>query len=358
MKLPRLSVLFLLSVLLTPLKVSALVVLQYHHVSDKTPALTSISPALFAKHMKYLEKHEFNIVDMQDLPKMLSSKKPLPRHSVIITFDDGFKSIYDNAFPLLKKKEWPFTVFVNSQSHDQKNHQYMTWKQLRKMAKFGATIANHSDSHLHLIRQRPEETIKEWHQRRMQNIEFAQQRIKKEIGKSPKIFAYPYGEYDAELQRALKKAGYIAFGQQSGPVSQSEHAQALPRFPFGGQYGDMDDFAIKVNSLPFPSFSTKMTTSSGRVIESPELPLGENRPVLNIFSESMGFIKGISCFASGQGVIETKVTRNTLSVQAGSPLPVGRSRYNCTARAGTGRYYWYSQLFIRRNKDGSWYDEY
>ncbi len=352
------TLLILTALSIISLNSHGLVILQYHHISDKTPALTSTSPKLFKKHMQYLDEHQFQILDMKDLPNLLRGKKPLPNHSVIITFDDGFKSIYDNAFPILKKKKWPFTVFVNSKPHDEKNHRYMTWEQLRELAKYKATIANHSDSHLHLIRKRESETKSAWHERRLRDIIFAEQRIYKEIGENPKIFAYPYGEYDADIQRDLKKAGYIAVSQQSGPVSKSNSHQALPRFPFGGNYGDMKDFAIKVNSLPFPLFKIKTTTSDGRLLESPELPKSESRPVLHMQSEAMSFIKGISCFATGQGAIETKTTRNTLSVQANSPLPVGRSRYNCTAQAGGGRYYWYSQLFIKRKSDGSWYDEY
>ena len=336
---------------------TALVVLQYHHVSEKTPRSTSISPELFKAHLDYLEKYKFNIVDAKDLPKLFKEKKSLPNHSVIITFDDGYKSIYENAFPLLKKRKWPFTVFVNSKPHDEKNPRYMSWKQLKEMSKKGATIANHTDSHLHLIRQRKGESKSEWEERRMLDIRFAQKRIKQEIGKAYKLFAYPYGEYDMALVRQLKNEGYMAFGQQSGPLSKSSHPQILPRFPFGGGYGDMDDFALKVNSLPFPPHSSHFTKANGTMLTEPVLPADEGKPVLRLRSPSIPYLKGLSCFATGQGAIHANVEGGALVVQARKPLPVGRSRYNCTAQAGKGRYFWFSQLFIRKARNGNWYDE-
>ena len=95
---------------------SALVVLQYHHVSDKTPKITSTPPELFEQHLAYLEKHRFNVLSIEKVAKLIRKGETLPRHAVVITFDDGFHSIYQNAFPLLKKRKWPFAVFVNSQA--------------------------------------------------------------------------------------------------------------------------------------------------------------------------------------------------------------------------------------------------
>lgn len=335
----------------------ALVVLQYHHIADDTPAATSLSPALFKQHMDYLEENSFNIVSIEALPELLESGKPLPDRSVIITFDDGYRSVYDAAYPVLKKKGWPFTVFINSKPHDEKNPQYIKWAELREMSKNKVTIANHTDSHPHLIRRALGEPIKEWRDNRVAQIEFAQQRIQKEIGKAPSFFAYPFGEYDEELERELKKRGYIAFGQHSGPVAKNSNPQSLPRFPFGGVYGSMDDFKTKVWSIPLPVTAVRVITEKGTPIKNPELPMGVDIPEVQLVSPIAAHIRGIQCFASGQGAISTKVESSTIVVKANRALASGRSRYNCTAPAGGGRYYWYSQFFIKRLPDGTWYKE-
>lgn len=350
-------VLGLLVILGLSSSVQSLVVLQYHHVSEKTPASTSISPSLFASHLDFLAKNEYDIMAMPDFFKLMHEGKPIPDRTAIITFDDGYMSVYTEAFPLLKKRKWPFTVFVNSKAHDEKNHLFMSWEQLRELSKHGATIANHTDSHPHLIRQQSYESFDEWQTRRQREITFAQQRIKKEIGKAEKVFAYPFGEYDMDLQKWLKKEGYIAFGQQSGPISTADSLQALPRFPFGGMYGKEEDFVPKVTSLPFSKARVKVTDNDGRVLQDAELPAKVERPVLRIASPLMRYIKNFNCYASGQGKIEAEVKGGVAVVRANKPLPVGRSRYNCTASAGNGRFFWYSHMFIRRKADGTWYNE-
>ena len=335
----------------------SLVVLQYHHVSKQTPKSTSIDPALYRAHLKHLEDKKFDIVDILQLKKWLERGDALPDRAVVITFDDGYKSVYTTAYPELKKRGWPFTVFVNTKAHDEKNPHFMSWDQLREMTKYGAVIANHTDSHPHLIRQQSYESYQQWQSRRLAEVEFAEKRIKKELGEGHKLFAYPYGEYDQKLQANLKRMGFLAFGQQSGPISKASSHQALPRFAFGGVYGDLSDFATKVNSLPFPESRIKVSNSNGKVLEDPLLPEGEGKPVLRIASPLMAYIEQVACYASGQGKIKSEIRGGTLVAYANRPLPPGRSRYNCTAHAGAGRYYWHSQLFIRRLPNGAWVDE-
>lgn len=334
----------------------ALVVLQYHHISTKSPPSTSTSPDLFKAHLAFLAEQQFEVISIEALPKILQSGK-LPDKAVIITFDDGYKSIFETAWPELHKRKWPFTVFVNSKPHDEKNPLYMSWEELGELSKHGVTVANHTDSHAHLIRRRAGESREAFQERRLQELLFAEKRLKKVLGKAPKYFAYPYGEYDSNLMDMLATEGYLAFGQQSGPVAAYTHPQLIPRFPMGGVYGSMDDFATKIYSLPFVKLNTVVHDSQGRVLQDPELPAGETMPQLELISPLFRYANIVQCFASGQGAIAVKAKGGSVLAKAPRSLPVGRSRYNCTAHAGGPRYYWFSQMFIRRNSDGSWYRE-
>ncbi len=307
--------------------------------------------------MDYIVSAGFQVVDIRQLKQWLHNKERLPDKSVVITFDDGYRSVLDNAYPILKARNWPFTVFVNSKAHDEKNPRFMSWGELRTLAKNGGAIANHSDSHPHFIRRRSHETPKAWEKRRSLEIEFAEKRIAKEIGRSEKLFAYPYGEYDESLQKYLKSKGYLGFGQHSGPVSAEVDRQNIPRFPFGGDYGGLDDFAVKMSSLPFQKITLRTTTEHGQVINDPVLPQRASRPILRIASPLFHYIRGAKCFASGVGEIPTEIKGGAIVAQSHKSLPAGRSRYNCTAPAGGGRYYWFSQLFIRRLPNGDWVKE-
>ncbi|WP_246125195.1 polysaccharide deacetylase family protein [Exilibacterium tricleocarpae] len=336
----------------------AAVVLQYHYVDDTTPAITSVTVARFREHMAYLKDRGFQVVALGDLVARLRAGKPLPDRAVALTFDDGYRSVYTEAFPLLRRQQWPFTVFINPAAIDGGSSQFVTWDQLREMRDAGAEIANHSNSHAHLLRRGQGEGRAAWERRVRGDIEAAQVRIKAELGAAPRLFAYPYGEYDTALLNLLRELDYAAVGQHSGALGSGADLQALPRFPFGGSYGDAEDFAAKVNSLPLPVTGLRLLDEKRRPLTDLVLPQQVARPWLEVQLADPKKYRAINCFASGQGRIEVQYTDTGFAVQAPRPLPVGRSRYNCThASAERGRFYWMSQPFIRKKADGSWYSE-
>jgi biofilm PGA synthesis lipoprotein PgaB len=353
----RKIMLCLCSLLLITAQVQAAVVLQYHHVSEDTPVATSVSPALFREHMAHIRESGYAVVPLEELSRRLEEGEPLPDKTVAVSFDDGFESIYRVAFPILKEYGWPFTVFVNTRPHDQGLSQFASWEQLREMAAAGATIANHTYSHLHMLRHLPGETDAQRLERIREEVSRADRTITREIGKPSRLFAYPYGEYDRATQGLLASMGFVAFGQQSGPLSARDHLQALPRFPFGGPYGTIEDFRTKLASLPMPLAAVDVYTGKQH-LQDTILPSGETRPRLEIQLENESLARRVQCFASGQGAIPLRVEGAKVIAQVEKPLSVGRSRYNCTAASEqSGRFYWYSHVFIRKQANGEWYPE-
>lgn len=351
----RVILLLLWSVLFS-LRSQAAVVLQYHHISTETPAATSLSPDAFAAHLAYLAKHDFQVIALPELVDRMVKGQSIPDKTVAITFDDGYRSVYTHAFPLLKKYGWPFTVFVHTQPIDARQDAFVSWAELNEMHREGASIGNHTVHHRHLVRHLDDETRIQWRQRIQYEIQHAHQRITAETGEQSRLLAYPYGEFDQEVLQIVEELDYIAFGQHSGPVSHNVSLQALPRFPFGGRYGSIEDFKIKVNSLPMPVEQVSVFSENGARVNDVVLPQGVTRPRLVV---ELSKRLSVNCFASGQGVIPVDQKQNMFSTKAPKGLPVGRSRYNCTASAAEqpGRYYWYSVPFIRRHVDGSWYRE-
>jgi len=153
--------------------------------------------------------------------------------------------------------------------------------------------------------------------------------------------------------------GFVGFGQQSGPLGLNDDLLALPRFPFGGVYGDLDDFATKVASLPLPLLNvTVKSDTESAILADTLLPAHVKIPELHIKLISPRMAQQVQCFASGQGAIPTTVNGDTVTAKAPKPLPIGRSRYNCTAPSGeNGRYYWFSYFFIKKQANGDWYPE-
>lgn len=337
---------------------TAATIIQYHHVSNEAPYATTIRPALFVEHMAYLHANNYRVVALEELVTGLKNKKIPDEKTIAITFDDGYRSVYEEAFPVLKKYAWPFTVFVNTKPIEENLSQFVSWQELSEMAEYGATIANHSFSHPHMLRYQNDETEQQWQQRITTEILKAEQQITKHTGQAHRLFAHPYGETDSKINALLLNLQFVGFGQQSGPLSLQSNLAALPRFPFGGAYGEMEDFKVKVNSLPMPVREIRLTTSEGERVDDAVLPLAEKRPILELLFEDVELANRVNCFASGQGAISTVLRGNRVFVQAPQVIPLGRSRYNCTSTSGVaGRFYWYSQLFIRRQEDGDWHPE-
>lgn len=319
------------------------VVLMYHHFGDTRYPSTNVTLLQFDAHLHYLEQNNFRVWSLEKIVKQLEAKQPFPDRVVAITIDDAYRSIYTHAYPRLKQRNWPFTIFVSTDPVDKKMPAFMNWTQMREMQQHGATFANHSTHHDFLIKQATNESEDDWVIRVLEDLKMAQQRLQTELGSAPPLFAYPYGEYNSTLQQIIKTLGWTAFGQQSGAVSQYSDRQALPRYPMAANFAALPSFKTKVLSLPLPVIDS---SSIDPVIGQ------QNPPVLQLTLEKNSDIRldQLNCFASNQGTANvTWLNKESgrFNVKAHKPFNNRRSRYNCTAPSkSSGRHYWYSHLWI------------
>ena len=347
MPLVKLAFLALLSLLFVS-PVNALVVLQYHHVDIGTPSSTSVSPEQFIEHMQLVESLGFEVVDLETATKALLN--PINKDAAInpiidttskqvaISFDDAYESIFINAYPELKRRNWPFTIFINTQAVNEKHKGIMNWAQIQTLVDNGVTIANHSVTHAHLPLIPESLSLEEWLE---QEIGQSQKELQRRLGKVSTMLAYPYGEFSLNVFPWLKARGILAFGQQSGPIGPLSHPQALSRFPASGIYADMETLKLKILSLALPL--------SASDLQEPIISAEHNPPKLILtLTKSDYDPRRLQCFASQQGAIDTQIdtVQDTiiLVTQAPQPLTGSRGRYNCTVpSAQPGRFYWYSQ---------------
>lgn len=331
------------------------VILQYHHFSDKTPAITSVTPKQFDDHLEYLQLNNFNIMALSDVALSLKHQLELPEKCVSITVDDAYISVYEEAYPKLKKMGWPFTVFVNTAAVDKGLKIVMSWDQMREMSKNGVSFENHGHGHIHMIRKKNQESERQWLARVGQDIQTAQQRITREIGKAPTLFAFPYGEYSQPLLNLIESMELTGFGQQSGPVWPDANIGALPRFPMAASYANMKSFKTRVRTLPLPVTRAEPL--------NPLVETGNWRPTLKLKLAPGKFSKNnLRCYISGSDKVDlnwSDTDKNSVSITPQFDLKPGRNRTNCTMPSSQkGRFHWYSHNWFIRNKDGSWYAEY
>ena len=313
----------------------------YHHISETTPASTSVPPQRFREQLEYLRDDGYHVMGLPQLLETMRQRQSVPDKTVAITFDDGYISIFDTAFPMLQEFGFPFTVFINTQPINDGLDGYMSWDQIREMSDAGVTIANHMVNHPYMIDPLEGEDEASRIERLRAELLESQQEIAQHTGQDHRFMAYPYGEYDVPIKRMLAEEGFMGLGQQSGAIGHDSDFLALPRFPFGGNYIDMNDFKQKVKTLSF---------HLQRV--DPESPVTDSRnPQVTLqFAPGNFSFQQIGCFANGQPMQMEWLDQEAGIVRLSTEqeFTSRRFRYLCTAPDPDlrGRFYWYSKDWI------------
>ncbi len=314
----------------------------YHRFGEPELPSTNVAPEQFAAHLDALAEGGFRVWPLSRILAAFEGAEPMPDKVVAITIDDAYASVYRHAFPLLRARELPFTVFVATAPVDEGRPGFMSWAQLREMGAAGAEFGNHSHRHAHLLTRRTGEDEAAWRARVAADIRHAQRRLEAELGTRVRpFFAYPYGEYDRALAEVVRTLGLVGFGQHSGAMGADSDRRALPRFPAAGRYAALDDFLLKAATLPFPLAWVRPWDPSLRDAGPPAWTVRLRR--------APSRWRELACYASGQGRIALQWREPGLEfvTRAGRPLAARRSRYNCTVPTRDGRWRWLSQEWVR-----------
>lgn len=177
-------------------------ILMYHLIDEKAGALEGLylRTSEFEEHLQYLKDNNFTSITMKDLQGYWAGTKALQKKSILITFDDGSITVYNNAYPLMKKYGFVSTQFIIS-SH-LGNGGVMTKDQVKEMAAAGHEIGSHSYSHLDLI------SVSESILR--QEVVQSKKDLEVLIGQPIVSFCYPAGKFNTNVQNYLKKSGYLS----------------------------------------------------------------------------------------------------------------------------------------------------
>lgn len=181
-------------------------ILMYHYFSagaDQPKDLRVVSEESFQEQMAYLKKHKYNVISFDALAQGLKQGKVFPQGTVVITMDDGDRTDYMYAYPILKKYGFPAIIFLCSDFIDQNDPQFLTWDQVREMTQNGMSFGAHTRRHMYL----PNITDKAllW-----EEITGSKKAIEKEIGQPVDYFSYPIGGFREDIKTMVKKAGYKA----------------------------------------------------------------------------------------------------------------------------------------------------
>lgn len=273
-------------------------VLGYHNFSKKAPVTQMLMrTSEFREQMEYLRRAGITVISMQEFLEWRLGNRTLPARCALITLDDGWKSVYTEAYPILKELGYPFTLFLYTK--------YITGmgdslkpEQVREMQANGATVGSHSVSHLY---------PSTWKKTEKQGPEAYAALVDAELGESQKklsemfgpvnTYCYPGGYVTPGMLERMPGYGYVAaFTVLPGKVTVTEDPLQIHRYMIFG-----NDSSIFRRAVDFRAAQLGTGVTTG--VSPGSLPTDTPPPPFAVFPKPQSTvapdIESISAYMSG-----------------------------------------------------------
>lgn len=185
----------------------AIPILTYHRFGENCSSPLCMPKNTFERQMRYLKENGYHVITAEDLVAFLGYRQGLPKKSVLITMDDGYRSVYNIAYPILNKYGFKATLFIYT-SFVGVSKMAITWDQLKEMKANGFTIGSHTIYHSDLTNPKEGESEQEHIARIKQELNGSKKIIDQKLGQDTYFLAYPFGYYDQRSIQMAKEAGY------------------------------------------------------------------------------------------------------------------------------------------------------
>ena len=193
-------------------------ILMYHEIGDG-PSSLYVSVNSFRAQMHYLQANDYKVVTMAQAREMLANNQ-IPPKAVVITFDDGYVSVFNKAWPILQEYGFTATVYVCSSFPGLYN--YLTWDNIKVLHAGGIEIGSHSHTHPALTAVSGTALTQE--------IVGSKQILEQKLGTKITSFCYPTGAYNEQTPIIIKNAGYTsAVTVKFGKATPKDNLYLLPR---------------------------------------------------------------------------------------------------------------------------------
>lgn len=255
----KVIILFLAGIVVVPMLGSArpnymykdqVAVLMYHHLSDTDKSNVTITPALFREQLLYLKQKNYHFISLKQFRYFLKGGA-VPDNAVLVTFDDGYESFYQYAYPVLKELGIPAVNFVITGDLDNPKESKipsLSRDMIKEMTRQPDLIdvQCHSDR-LHTKQNDTEplltsfmaiggkqETLEQYSQRIIEDTNACVRKLGEVYGRPVDFYAYPFGAFDADASRLIRNAGIqYAFTVVSEMATRNDDPMQLPRITAG-----------------------------------------------------------------------------------------------------------------------------
>ncbi|MCX5708542.1 MAG: polysaccharide deacetylase family protein [Candidatus Omnitrophica bacterium] len=202
----------------------ALPILMYHSVDKVVPKdnVLTVSVDTFEKQMAFFKKNHYQVLALDSVADYVSKEKKVPSRAVVLTFDDGNEDNYTYAFPILKKYDFPATIFVIVSEVGKPGR--LSWGQIRQMRSSGlVSFGSHTLTHPFLPQIESDQLLKN-------EIRGSKNELEKVLDTSVDTFCYPMGRFDPRVEAAVKDSGYkLAVATNPGYKFSSQDIFAVKR---------------------------------------------------------------------------------------------------------------------------------
>ena len=210
-------------------------VLLYHSISDDNSKM-SLNLNTFENQIMYLKKNDYTSINFDEIDQ--NKKK-----QIIITFDDGYKDVFVNALPILKKYEFKATCFFvtnligQDNSWDIKNKNFskkeiMNLNDINQWISSGMDIGSHSHNHLDLTKISEKNLLNE--------LEFSRKILEDSFNINNDIFCYPYGKVNQNVYTLTKKIYSKAVTTNRSRYDSYKHdLHLIPRIDMGKNFSSL-----------------------------------------------------------------------------------------------------------------------
>ena len=227
-------------------------VLNYHAIDDtdniNSSQNVSVSLAAFKEQIAWLHSEGYRSLTNEALNNLLFHKRPVPGKHVLITFDDGYHSLYQHGLKILSQYGFTATLFLSTsfigKTYEQSdfgfvNHdRQLTWDEIKELSANGWSIQSHGYNHIRMTHLDAAAVTNE--------VRLSKKIIEDNLGKPVDAFAFPYGIYNKGVIDALKAAGYTsAYSVHSGLLRPSAGKFSIPRIEINNS-DTMESYKIKV----------------------------------------------------------------------------------------------------------------
>ncbi|MDP1785266.1 MAG: polysaccharide deacetylase family protein [Sulfuricurvum sp.] len=207
-------------------------ILCYHRFGAEVEGSMMIKDTLFESHLQWLQSHGYSVIPLDTAVKYLKGEiKSVPEKSVVITVDDGHKTVYTDMAPMVKKYHVPVTLFIYPSAIS--NAKYaMTWDQLRELeATKLFNVGSHMLWHPNFKQEKKKLNQEEYVAFADNQLIKSKSVLEKKMGHKVNNLAWAFGIYDPYLEQQALKAGYsIALTIDRRHANKSEVMMAQPRY--------------------------------------------------------------------------------------------------------------------------------